>query len=620
MDWNVKKGDFSRMGVVKGKNWINFCIECRKESECKILLYPREDKKKSFEIAVPAEFTEGNLRAVRVMELDLSEYDYNFLIDSKVTMDFYATRIAGRETWADETRFFPDREQLRCRYTENNFSWRGERRVEIPRKDMVLYKLHVRGFTMGLPEGTEGRGTFRGLIGKLPYLKSLGVTSVELMPVYEFEELLAGEEKELLNYAKWKPKKGDLIQKPKKRLPLRTNFWGYGEGMYFAPKASYAAGDDPETELKECILQLHRRGMECILEMDFPEHVPWNRIHSVLRYWVREYHVDGFHLQGGRIPLRLLLEDPYLGRTKLFYRGFSEEDVSKEEELYPRFFVDTDEFLYPARKLLNDGGGNIWELANQMKKQNRRIGYVNYIADNNGFTLADLFSYEYKHNGENGENNADGPDWNFSSNCGVEGGTTSRNVQRIRERKIRNAAAMLFFAQGVPMLMAGDEDGNSQQGNNNAYCQDNAVGWKDWKQTKTAKETRRYMKKLISFRKEHGILRKETPMELSDSLSCGYPDLSYHEENAWISSQYLNRRAVGMMYCGKYAGETEDVYIGFNFSEFQKKLALPRQKGKRKWYLYMDTGEKNAFFTHPVEQKEAWYVLDAQCVCILIGK
>lgn len=620
MEWNIKKGDFSYMGAVRGKTWTNFCLECRKESDCKILLYARGNAKKQFEIAVPVEFTKGNLRAVRVLGLDILEYDYNFQIDGVVRSDPYAKRIVGREIWADKSRVAEEKRGIKCRYTENAFSWRGECEVEIPRRDMVLYKLHVRGFTMGMPEGTADRGTFRGLLKKIPYLKSLGITSVELMPVYEFEELQITDKKEPLEYVKWQPKKGDKIKKPQTKPEVRINYWGYGEGMYFAPKASYAAGENPDVELKECILQLHRRGMECILEMDFPDAVSRSRVVEVLRYWVEEYHVDGFHLQGNGIPIDLLVKDPYLGRTKLLYRGFTECEIEKAEEQYPRVFVDTDEFLYPSRKLLSSTNGNVWELADQMKKQNKRIGYINYIADNNGFTLADLFTYEYKHNEANGENNGDGPEWNFSCNCGVEGETTSRNVQKIRERRMRNAAAVLFLAQGVPMLMAGDEDGNSQQGNNNAYCQDNEIGWKDWKQTKMAKDFLRYMKKMIAFRKEHVILRKESPMELTDTLACGYPDLSYHEENAWITPQYLNRRALGILYCGKYADEIEDVYIGFNFSDFQKKLALPKQKGNRKWYLQMDTSEKNAFLAQPVEMKEPWYALDTQSVCILIAK
>lgn len=620
MEWNIKKGDFSQMGVTKGKGWINFCFESRKESVCKILLYNRENAAEIVEIPVSPEYGKGNLRAVRVYGLDMGEYDYNFEIDGVIEQDFYAKRIVGRDIWADETRILPLEKGLRCRYEENHFAWKGEEEIEIARKDMVLYKLHVRGFTKGLPESTADRGTFKALAKKIPYLKSMGITSVELMPVYEFEELHAETVQEIPEYAKWKGKKKDKIQKPERKTVFKTNFWGYGKGMYYAPKKSYSASENPSVELKECILQMHKKGIECILEMYFSKEVRQEQILDILRYWVKEYHIDGFHLQGENIPIEMLIKDPFLGRTKLFYTGFDENVIAEAEENYPRVFVDTDEFLYPARKLLNGLNGNIWELADQMKKQNERIGYINYLADNNGFTLADLFAYEYKHNEANGEDNCDGPEWSFNCNCGVEGSSTSRNVQKARERRMRNAIAMLFLAQGVPMLMAGDEDCNSQQGNNNAYCQDNAIGWKDWKQTKMSKEFSKYVKKIIAFRKEHQILRMEHPVQLTDTIGCGYPDLSYHEENAWISSSYLNRRALGILYCGKYAGEEEDIYVGFNFSDFGKILALPKPRNKKNWYLYMNTSSKGAFLSEPEEIEENGYELEAHSICIIIGK
>lgn len=618
MKFSLKRGDFSKPGVTRGKTWTNFCIICRKESKCSIVLYKKYQEEYTEEVIIPEEFSGGNLRAVRIEGLDLTEYDYNYRIDGKITADAYAKRIVGREKWADVSR--SRQIPLRCRYEENRFSWRGENRIEIPRKDMVLYKLHVRGFTKGLPGESLENGTFKGLTKKLSYLKSIGITSIELMPVYEFEEVLLKEKEEVPQYVKWKSKKKDKIQKPEKKQEYIINYWGYGKGMYFAPKASYAAGDSPGLELKECILQMHKRGMECILEIDFADDMPKAQMLEVLRYWVEEYHVDGFHLQGNGIPMDFLLADPFLGRTKLFYRGMTEGMIPAEEENYPRAFLYVDEFLYPCRKLVSGMNGSMRELADQMRKQNARLGYINYITDNNGFTLRDLFTYSQKHNEINGEAYGDGPTWSFSINCGVEGESTSRNVQKIRSRRMKNAAAVLFLAQGVPMLMAGDEDYNSQQGNNNAYCQDNEIGWKDWKQGKTAKNFLKYIKKLIEFRRKHSVLHMERPMQLLDTKSYGCPDLSYHGEAAWISSESFNRDALGILYCGEYAGETEDVYLGFNFSGLHKSLALPKQHKKRKWYLVMDTGMKNAFLTEPEELTEPGYLLEAQSVCIIIGK
>lgn len=619
MRFNSKRGDFSRLGAIKDKTGANFCMECRKESECAVLIYKRNQQEISEEIAVPGEFSKGNLRAVRIDGLNLSEYDYNFKIDGKIVPDPYARRIAGREIWADEARKRKD--ALRCRCEDHAFSWKGDRKPEIPRGEMVLYKLHVRGFTKGLSDIADGAGTFRGLVKKLPYLKSLGITSIELMPVYEFEEMVFPEFDELPEYARWQSKETDLIQKLDQPAKTKINYWGYGGGMFFAPKAGYAAGGSPDTELKECILQMHKRGMECILEMDFSGSVSKGHILAALHYWADEYHVDGFHLQGGDMPMDLIIEDPHLGRVKFFYKGASQHMVPEEEQAYPRLFLDTDEFLYPCRKLAGGQGGNIWELADQLKKQDVRMGHVNYIADHNGFTLKDLFSYEWKHNEANGEDNADGPVWSYSCNCGVEGETTSRNVARLRDRRMKNAVAMLFLAQGVPMLMAGDEDGNTQQGNNNAYCQDNEVGWKDWSRAKAARDFLKYVKKMIAFRKEHAVLRMEQPMRLMDYRSFGYPDLSYHEEGAWISYGSRHSNALGILYCGRYAGEQEDVYVGLNFSDRQKKLALPPQtKEERRWHLAMDTASKDAFLPEPEKIDETWYALDAQSVCIIIGK
>lgn len=618
MRLDVKKGEFLGLGVTKGKTWAEFCFECRRESSCKILLYKRNCTDAPVEIPVSEGLFEGNLCSVRVQGLDLTEYDYNYCIDDKEMLDPYARKIAGREKWADQER----KTGLRSRFETAPFSWRSDPGVEILRKDMVLYKLHVRGFTMGLPDSVPDKGTFRGLEKKLSYLKSLGITSIELMPVYEFEELVSSQpqEKEPVHYTDWKAAKKKKSRKVEEKPKYRLNYWGYGEGMYFAPKASYAAGEAADAELKSCILQMHKKGMECILEIDFADTVSALRILDVLRFWVKEYHVDGFHLQGNHIPMELLMQAPCLGRTKLFYRGMTEEQIAESEKNFPRIFVDTDEFLYPCRKLAGGFDGNVWDLANQMKKQNERLGYINYIADHNDYTLADLFAYGQKHNEANGENNMDGPQWSFNINCGVEGECKSRNIRKVRLRRMKNAAAMLLLSQGVPMLMAGDEDCNSQQGNNNVYCQDNSTGWKDWKNGRVSKEFLSFIRQMIQFRKEHAILRMEQPMKLSDTKSVGWPDLSYHEENAWITPHYFNRKAIGALYCGKYADEDEEVYIGFNFSDFTKKLALPKQEGKKKWYLVMDTAAKDSFLNEPEEVEDAWYILESQSVCIIIGK
>lgn len=623
MEWKVKQGDVSRPGVTVREDAANICLVCRPESSCELVLYDADGIQTALEI--PRSYAVGNLRAVRLDGINFDRYDYNFKIDGVLQQDPCTRRITGRRKWADEDRAGEQgiRGELHCHCSSRDsqeFSWNKDKAPQIAGKDMVLYKLHVRGFTNSLGEKEVYRGTFAGVADRIPYLKSLGITSVELMPVYEFEELLAEKESRVTEYPRWKEKKGDKIRCTAQKPAYKINAWGYGKGFYFAPKASYAAGEDPETELKELVLKLHRKGMECILEIDFADCVQELFMAEVLHYWVREYHIDGFHLQGDHIPFDFLTRDPYLGRTKLFYRDIHPDIVPAEEAQYKRIYKDSDEFLYPARKLLAGQGGNIWELADQMRKQDRKTGYINYLADNNGFTLADLFSYERRHNEANGENNQDGSEWNFSCNCGVEGDTSSRNVRKIRLQRIKNAVAVLFLAQAVPMLMAGDEDGNSQQGNNNAYCQDNPVGWKDWNRTQQNREIFSFVRKMIKFRKEYAMIRQEEPVQLSDTGGYGWPQLSYHEEHAWITEDYSNRRAVGILYCGRYDGVKENVYLGFNFSDYPKRLALPRQPGRHNWYLHMDTGRKNSFPAEEEPVKDGWYLQEAQSVCILIGR
>ena len=269
--------------------------------------------------------------------------------------------------------------------------------------------------------------------------------------------------------------------------------------------------------------------------------------------------------------------------------------------------------------------GTMREFLNQQRKQGTNIGYINYISSNNGFTLADLFMYNDKHNESNGEENLDGNEWNFSNNYGVEGPTRKSFVKAIRKLKWRNSMMMLFLAQGVPMLWEGDEIGNSQEGNNNAYCQDNSIGWVNWKQDKIAKEKLDFLKKLIDFRKNHPILSNEVPFRFNDYGAFGYPDFSYHGDAAWISDSDLDRMCVGIMYCGEYAPESASddyVYIGYNFFSRKSFLALPKLCKDRKWFLVADSSRQSQqFLDEMIElENQTEIELEPQEICILVGK
>lgn len=269
------------------------------------------------------------------------------------------------------------------------------------------------------------------------------------------------------------------------------------------------------------------------------------------------------------------------------------------------------------------------ELLNQLRRQNAVFGFVNYVANNNGFTMADLFCYGKKHNDSNGEANRDGIEWNYSCNCGAEGATRKKNILEYRKKLMRNAMALVMLGQGVPLFMAGDEFGNSQQGNNNCYCQDNRAGWVNWKELKRHQAFSGFVQDLIRFRKAHPVISSGRPMQLADYASKGCPDLSYHGENAWTMAPNEYQQAVGLLYCGAYAKKedgTEDdyIYAGLNFYIGTQYLALPKLPGKKKWYMVVNTADKDTPFYKETEEMEigrqTQIALLPQSVVILVGR
>jgi glycogen operon protein len=473
-------------------------------------------------------------------------------------------------------------DQIRSGFDFSEFDWENDHCPEIPGSEMIMYKLHVRGFTK---EATVGRkkGTFEALESQIPYFTELGITTLELMPAYEFEELMPPRHpKQTMDFEGWSPQAVagyQLLQQKEyeekeKEMPC-INYWGYGAGNYFAPKASYAFAAPASLALKRLIKSLHRARLECVMEMSFDAYANPNYIVEVLRHWVREYHVDGFHLLCGSAALPSVLHDPLLRRSKIFAPSFPKE-VWEQKGGYPHLYVYNDEFLYAARKQINRQDGSLVEFLNQQKKQHPNVGFVNYFANNNGFTLADVFSYAEKHNEANGEDGTDGNDWNHSVNCGEEGVSRKKKIKDYRHRLMKQAIASVLLSQGVPLIMAGDEFGNSQNGNNNAYCQDNRVGWLNWQDLRKHRDYFAFVRELLALRREHPVLRGREPMRMSDYAGLGLPDLSYHGTQAWAGDIYPGQQAVGLVYCGAYGDETGDLYIGWNFAQGEQSLALPK--------------------------------------------
>lgn len=624
MGYYVREGNYKKLGIQPAADGVTFTFEGAKEADCAVLLYDEKLRIKE-RIAVPADYCMGAVRSVAVMGIHPKHLAYNYEIDGEVRPDAYATRILGRDKWRDMGRA-EWKYAVCCGCAQEAFDWDGDRRPEIPRSKMVMYKLHVRGFSMDAGIRGRTRGTFAAVREKIPYLKELGITTVEFMPVYEFEELVYKTSVPLPEYVQWQSSEEDLI-KPEQETVLsdKVNYWGYTKGNYFAVKASYAGGEDPAREWKELVRALHANGMECVMEIYVTEDTNENVVLEALRYWVREYHVDGFHLLGEHVPVSLIAQDVWLARTKIFCRGFEGRLISEAGD-YRHLFLYSDEYLYPVRRMMNYRGGKLGDFICQQRKQHAVQGFVNYIADNNGFSLLDLFSYEEKHNEANGEDNRDGCDWNYSNNCGAEGRSNRRSVKEMRERQLRNAFTILFCGQGVPLVYAGDEFGNTQNGNNNAYCQDNVTGWVNWKKGAKYDWLTEFVKKIIAFRREHPGICAEEPKQLSDFKRKGFPDLSYHGESAWVAEFSREEQAVGMMYCGAYAAredgsEDDYVYIGYNFRPGISRLALPKLPEGKKWYLTMDTARgREAFLACGEPQKGAQVTVRGQSIVILVGR
>lgn len=628
MRYEICKGNYHAKGAeIKGK--LTTCtVENRRQEACNLVLYPKKGGRAE-RIPMEGDLNQRSIYSVGLKDLPWKEYDYCFEIGGRRVLDPYAKYIVGRETWADLER---KEEEIKCGFYKDDFSWGQDRLPMIPKQEMMMYKLHVRGFSMLQKIPSNEQGTFQGIVHKLQYLKEMGITTVELMPVYEFEEVFTKD-----------PYQKEVFS------PDKINYWGYTTGNYFAVKSAYLGADKTPDAFKQLVKKLHRRNMECILEFYFDDKLNPHFIIEILRYWALEYHVDGFHVICGADLAHLIAKDSYLSGRKLFFEWFPQE-LCLWENHEMDLFTYNDAFLYAARKLMNHQGGSPGEFADQMRRQQRGQGYVNYVANNNGFTLMDSFTYTEKKNQANGEENRDGIAWNFSSNCGEEGTSRRKYVNRLREKQIKNALCTVMFSQGVPLIWMGDECGNSQNGNNNAYCQDNAVGWKSWERDKRSRDIHCFLKQLARLRKEYPALRSPNPMELCDYKGYGYPDLSYHGDNGWRMGAGGGDHSIGMMYCCRYAdpGEKERraeqgdvlkedlkkesekepvrrardefIYIGYNFSALDQHLALPSLPKKYRWCCILNTGEERSFKERQTQTGALTFRIQKQTVCMLVGR
>ncbi|MBO6207558.1 MAG: glycogen debranching protein GlgX [Lachnospiraceae bacterium] len=630
---------------------VNFSIFSKEATGCTLVLYHQGMKKPFVEIPFPDSFRVGNVYTMLVFGLDFETVEYGYRFDGpfdpehglwfdrkKVLLDPYAKAVSGRNVWG-KTPDPKDPFQHRGQIVREDYDWEGDKPLEIPQKDLVIYEMHVRSFTAHPSANVKYKGTYAGIIEKIPYLKELGINCVELMPIFEFDEF---ENYRVVN-----------------GRPL-LNYWGYSTVDFFAPKAGYATSAPfgmEVDELKHMIRSLHENGIEVILDVVFnhtaegnergpyisyrgidnrtyylltPEGYYYNFsgcgntmncnnavVRSVildcLRYWVASYHVDGFRFDLASILTRdesgapmsdaplleSLAHDAVLGKTKLIaeawdagglYQVGDFSECSRWSEWNGKYrdcvrhFIKGDAGYAPEMYRRISGSEDLYD-------ERTPEASVNFITCHDGFTLYDLVSYNEKHNEANGEDNRDGSDDNASWNCGAEGETKDPEIHRLRLRQMMNATSLLLTSRGVPMLLSGDEFANTQYGNNNAYCQDNEISWLDWDRLAQYRELFAFTKNMIAFRKAHPVLRIDRYENCYNAT--GYPELSFHSLKPWE----LDPNAPNLCFAYLYAEDhikfrtpaDTFLYICVNAHWEAHDFALPLIPDAHHWRIAADT-------------------------------
>ena len=491
----------------------------------------------------------------------MDELSYDFVSDGEHFVEPTAEVIVGRES-------FGKRGKIRARISNPEFDWSGEHRRTVAPEDMVIYETHVRGFTKHKSSGVAHPGTFDGMREKIPYLAKLGVNTIFLMPVYDFDELAIRE-----------------VPSGEKRV----NYWGYTkEAYYLAPKASYSSDPKhPDREFKTLVKELHKAGMNVIMDMFFSEQSP-GYVLECLRHYATYYHIDGFRVISSLFNPDIVREDPILSHVRFF--GFSWEDHPGDAE-NPMLFEMNDGYKEIARRFVKSDEGQVDSFYRGFKSERNGVVKVNYITAHDGFTLRDLISYDIKHNEANGEKNRDGTDYNYSWNCGFEGPTRRKGVQKMRTKQEKNILVMLLLGLPIPMILMGDEFGNTQKGNNNAYCLDNATTWLDWGLLEKNTETFQCVRFLLKLRRELPIYHRKENYAGFDHKGLGAPDISNHSKEPWNNNYPYYCRELGVLFYGPYLGDKsgKSYYYAFNMHWEAHDFYLPDITKSRKWEVLLDT-------------------------------
>lgn len=560
------KGRIYPLGVSVLKNSVNFSVAVEQGKKCELLLYKAGGKSPFWNIEMKEEPNHGMLRAIQVEGVNPEEWEYNFRMDGIECLDPYVRAVSGKKNWGEP---LEEGRVPRGRIVVDDYDWEGDSPLQIPYEEVVAYSLHVRGFTKHSSSKVKNKGTFSGVVEKIPYMRHLGINQIHLMPIYEFEE-----------NGKYK------------------NYWGYGEAYWFAPKAAYAKTHDQVKELKDMVKSCHRSGIEVILNLPFTAEVSHSNIVECIHYYMLEFHVDGFIVNQYCAPFEELRKDPLLSNTKILMQKDDFQDIMRR-------FLKGDEGMID---------GVMWWLRHTTGKD----GVFHYITSHTGFTLNDLVSYDRKHNELNGEKNQDGPDYNYSWNCGAEGPSRKKAVVELRKNQIKNACMLLLFAQGMPCIHAGDEFLNSQKGNNNVYCQDNETGWLNWNKEGEDHWLFQFVRDLIAFRRKHPVLHCKEELAGIDRVASGVPDISYHGEAAWQVPSEVSSRQLGIYYYGEAFGDVS-CFVAYNMHWLAHSFALPALTKKKKWYLAVST-QDGVLEEEILLENQKEVIVDERTICIFIGK
>jgi glycogen operon protein len=649
-DFAVMKGFPQPYGVSRLADGINFAIFSRHATAVSLVLFQPGKIEPLVELPFdPVINRTGDVWHMLLRGL-ISGFEYGFRMTREdeeelpihrfdhrvVLLDPYARAISGPSLWLGAQRKAARQGNWRGLLVDDQFDWGMDRPLNRHLADSVIYEMHVRGFTRDPSSGVAAPGTFRGLVEKIPYLKELGVTAVELLPVTEFDEAD--------NYRK-NPLTGEKLH----------NFWGYHPLAWFAPKAAYASGMGAGTqvrEFKEMVKALHDAGIEVILDMVFNHTGEGNEQgrtlsfrgidnsvyylvdeksgeyanysgcgntvkchHPVVRdliidclcYWVTEMHVDGFRFDLASILgrgsdgevlsnpplLERIAGHPVLADTKLIAEAWDAAGLYQVGDFpnFGRWAEWNGKFRDDIRRFVRGDQGLVAVLATRLAgssdlyQDDGRAPFhsINFVTSHDGFTLADLVSYEQKHNEANGEYNSDGCNGSNSANHGVEGETDDPAILELRERQIRNLAALLILAHGVPMILAGDEMGRNQGGNNNAWCQDNPVSWVDWNELKNHDDLFRFFQHMIALRQRHALLR---PRHFEGEES-GERQLTWHGTRLHAPDWSEASQSLGMHLQGQ-ADEAE-IYLIAHAGEDELEFELPPLDGQLRWRRSVDT-------------------------------